>query len=82
MSVVKGHLTESGRISLPAGMRRELGLPKGGPVIIRSEDGAIAIRSAANAAARAQEMYRRFLGDRPGTSVDEFLRWRQQDGRL
>ncbi len=82
MNAAKGTVTESGRISLPAEMRRELGLQKGGGVLLRLEDGDIRITTVARAVARAQGLYRRFLGDRPGTSVDEFLRWRNQDGRL
>lgn len=76
---VRGRVTESGRISLPAEMRKALGVEKGGTVTLRLEDGVVHIHTPEHSARRAQTLYRDFLNGRPGMSVDEFLNWRKQD---
>jgi bifunctional DNA-binding transcriptional regulator/antitoxin component of YhaV-PrlF toxin-antitoxin module len=42
-SILSGRVTESGRLSLPAELRRRVGLDKGGPVRIDIVDGSIRI---------------------------------------
>lgn len=42
---LRARVSESGRLSLPAEMRREIGLEKGGPVRIDLVDGTIRIRT-------------------------------------
>ena len=42
---VRGHVSEAGRLSLPAELRRAVGLERGGPARIELADGAIRIRT-------------------------------------
>lgn len=65
-------VAESGKLSLPAQMRRQVGLEHGGPVLIRVENGEIRIRTVRDAIADLQQRTRRlFAGS--GDSVDRFL---------
>ena len=79
MNAIRGRVTESGRLSLPADFRKTLGLDRGGDVIIELDGSDIRIRSVKAAIARAQALSRQFLGDKPGSSVDDFLAERRRD---
>ena len=79
MNAIRGRVTESGRLSLPADFRKTLGLDRGGDVIIELDGSDIRIRSVKAAIARAQALSQQFLGDKPGSSVDDFLAERRRD---
>lgn len=66
-------VSPSGRISLPASMRKRLGLGKGGNVVIEETENGILIRTTAQAVADVQAWARELIGDRPGFSVDDFI---------
>lgn len=72
---LRGRVSPSGRLSLPAEVRREVGLDKGGLVRIDLVDGAIRIRTMAEVKDRI-----RALAHRSGlvgkASVEDFLTWR------
>jgi AbrB family looped-hinge helix DNA binding protein len=72
-------ITPSGRMSLPADIRRKLGLIAGGSVFIEETEDGIVLRTAAQAVARAQAIARRHTADRPEASVDAFLAARRAD---
>jgi bifunctional DNA-binding transcriptional regulator/antitoxin component of YhaV-PrlF toxin-antitoxin module len=55
---LRGRVSESGRLSLPAEVRREVGLEKGGPVRIDLVDGSIRIRTMSEIKDRIQAMAR------------------------
>lgn len=72
---LRGHVSETGRLSLPAEVRREVGLEKGGVVRIDLVDGAIRIRTMNDVKDRIRTLARDSgLTDR--ASVDDFLSWR------
>lgn len=70
---VQVNITPNGRMSLPADIRKRLGLAEGGQVFIEETDDGVVLRTAAQAVARAQAMAKRFTGGKPEASVDAFL---------
>lgn len=66
-------ITANGRMSLPADMRKRLGLAKGGAVLVEETDDGIVLRTVAQAVARAQALARQYTEDNPEASVDAFL---------
>lgn len=72
-------ITASGRLSLPAALRKRLGLSGGGDLLVEETPNAIVLRTTAQAVANAQELARRYTADRPGFSVDDFLAQRRSD---
>lgn len=73
-------VAESGKLNLPAQMRRQVGLEHGGPVLIRVENGEIRIRTVRDAIADLQQRTRRlFAGS--GDNVDRFLADRRAEAK-
>lgn len=70
-------ITETGRMNLPASLRKRLGLSGGGTVFLEETADGVVLRTAAQAVARAQELARRYTGDR-GSSA-EFIANRRAD---
>jgi AbrB family looped-hinge helix DNA binding protein len=81
MNTLLGHVSKSGRISLPAQFRKALGIENGGAVIVELNDGEIRIRTIDEVIARAQALSRRLLRNNPKASVDDFIAWRRHDSR-
>ena len=73
------NITPNGRMSLPADIRKRLGLTGGGAVFIEETDDGIVLRTAAQAVARAQAIARQFTGSNPDASVDAFIASRRVD---
>jgi bifunctional DNA-binding transcriptional regulator/antitoxin component of YhaV-PrlF toxin-antitoxin module len=70
-----GHVSETGRLSLPAELRRAVGLERGGLVRIELVDGAIRIRTMKDVKDHIRALARDSgLADR--ASVADFLDWR------
>jgi bifunctional DNA-binding transcriptional regulator/antitoxin component of YhaV-PrlF toxin-antitoxin module len=72
---LSGRVTESGRLSLPAELRRKVGLDKGGPVRIDIVDGSIRITTMSEVKDRIRNMARS-SGLTKKASVAGFLDWR------
>ncbi len=72
-----GRVSETGRLSLPAEVRREVGLEKGGVVRIDIVDGAIRIRTMADVKDRVRKLARE-SGLAARASVSDFLGWRAE----
>ncbi len=72
-------VTASGRMSLPADIRKRLGLAQGGAVYVDETDDGIVLRTAAQAVARAQALAKLFTGGNPEASVDAFLARRRDE---
>lgn len=70
---IHAKVSPSGRISLPAALRKRMGLDKGGKVVIEETEDGIVIRTTAQALARVQKWAREVIGDQPGFSVDDFI---------
>lgn len=73
------NITPNGRMSLPADIRKRLGLSSGGAVFIEETDDGIVLRTAAQAVARAQAIAKQFTGSKPEASVDAFLAARRAE---
>lgn len=74
-SSLRGHVSETGRLNLPAELRRAVGLERGGPVRIEIIDGAIRIRTMKEVKERIRALARESgLADK--ASVSDFLGWR------
>jgi bifunctional DNA-binding transcriptional regulator/antitoxin component of YhaV-PrlF toxin-antitoxin module len=73
-----GRVSASGRLSLPAEVRREVGLEKGGPVRIDLIDGSIRIRTMSEVKDRIRALARS-TGLTGNASVSDFLGWRADE---
>ena len=82
MQGVSAKVTDSGQLQLPPEILKALGLDGGGKVVIEVHGSELRIRTFEDLAARAQELSRQLLADRPEASVDDFLahRRRETDG--
>jgi AbrB family looped-hinge helix DNA binding protein len=72
-------ITASGRLSLPADLRKRLGLGGGGELLVEETKDGVILRTVAQAVANAQAIARRYTGDNPDSSVDAFLAARRRD---
>lgn len=79
MKSVLGHVSKSGRLSVPAEFRKAVGLEGGGDVVIELDDREMRILTVRDAIARAQALYKRGLAGEPGTSVDDFIAERHRE---
>lgn len=88
MVVIKGteavmtlqiNITPNGRMSLPADVRKRLGLTGGGAVYLDETEDGVVLRTASQAVARAQALAARYTGGNPDASVDAFLQRRRED---
>ncbi len=77
--LIRGHVSPSGRISLPADSRKAVGLERGGDVIVELDGKDIRIRTIHESVARAQALARQLFADKPNMSVDDFLAHRRED---
>ena len=72
-------ITANGRMSLPADIRKRLGLAQGGALLIEETEGGVILRTPAQAIAHAQALARQYTGTGPEASVDAFLARRRAD---
>ena len=79
MNSIRGRVSESGRLSLPAEFRKAVGLERGGEVVVELEGREIRIRTVDEVVAQAQALTRRLLRDRRDSSVDAFLAERRRE---
>ena len=79
MNFMRGRVSESGRLSLPAEFRKAVGLERGGDVMVELDGKVIRIRTFDEVIAEAQALSRKLLGDGPGTSVDDFIAERHRE---
>jgi AbrB family looped-hinge helix DNA binding protein len=70
---VQVNITPNGRMSLPADVRKRLGLAQGGTVFVEETDDGLVLRTASQAVARAQALARRFTDGKPGAGADAFI---------
>lgn len=71
----RGRVSGTGRLSLPADLRRAVGLEKGGLVRIEVIDGAIRIKTMKDVKEKVREIARS-TGLADNASVGDFLSWR------
>lgn len=61
MSAQRGKLVSGGRLQVPAGIRKELGLADGDTVVMKVVEGELHVRPARTGLARARERLRRYV---------------------
>lgn len=69
---IQVNITPNGRMSLPADIRKRLGLTAGSAVYLEETDDGVVLRTAAQIVAQAQVLARQYR-DAPDASVDDFL---------
>lgn len=67
------NITPNGRLSLPAELRKRLGLAGGGALLIEETDEGLILRTVAQSVAHARMLARKYTADKPEASVDAFL---------
>lgn len=72
------NITATGRMNLPAAIRKRLGLEGGGAVLVEETADGVVLRTVGQAVARAQAIAKRYT-DHPDASVDAFLANRKAD---
>jgi len=72
-------ITPSGRMSLPAEIRKRLGVVNGGALLLEETPDGVILRTVAQSIARAQTMVRKFTAGNTNASVDAFLAQRKRD---
>jgi AbrB family looped-hinge helix DNA binding protein len=72
-------ITPNGRMSLPADIRKRLGLSGGGALLVEETADGIILRTVAQSIAHAQALAKHYDGGREDTSVAAFLARRRQE---
>ena len=75
---IQVNITPNGRMSLPAGIRKRLGLRGGGAVLLEETEDGVVLRTVSQAVARAQAISRGLLDGKPNATVDSFIAERRQ----
>jgi AbrB family looped-hinge helix DNA binding protein len=75
-------IAANGRMSIPADVRKQLGLEKGGEVTLDFDEFGMTLKTAAQRVAKAQALYRKYSKGRPGFTVDEFIAQKRADAAL
>ncbi|WP_126174582.1 AbrB/MazE/SpoVT family DNA-binding domain-containing protein [Altericroceibacterium xinjiangense] len=75
----KVNITPNGRMSLPADIRKRLGLVDGGSVYLDETDEGVVLRTAAQAVTRAQALAKRYTDGSPDAAVEAFLARRREE---
>ena len=71
------NITPNGRMSLPADVRKRLGLTDGGAIYLDETEDGVILRTANQAVARAQALAKQYTGGNPDATVDAFLNRRR-----
>lgn len=72
-------ITPNGRMSLPADIRKRLGLTGGGALLVEETEDGVILRTVAQAIAHAQALAQQYTGDNADASVDTFLARRREE---
>ncbi len=79
MRAVRVRVAKSGRLSIPAGFRKAMGLDRDRHVVIELAGRELRIRTVEEAVAQAQALARRLTAGKPDASVDAFLAERRHE---
>lgn len=71
-------VTANGRMSLPAHIRKRLGLAHGGMVYLEETEAGVVLRTTSQIVAHAQTLAKRYAGE-PGSSVEDFIATRTSE---
>jgi AbrB family looped-hinge helix DNA binding protein len=73
------NVSPNGRISLPAAVRKRLGVASGGALVVEETDTGLVLRTLAQSVSHAQALAARYTSAKPEASVDAFLAQRLED---
>jgi bifunctional DNA-binding transcriptional regulator/antitoxin component of YhaV-PrlF toxin-antitoxin module len=79
MTSVHVKVSETGRLSLPAELRRATGLERGGDVVIELDGRDLRIRTVRQVVEQAQSLTARLLAGSADATVEHFLAARRAD---
>ena len=80
MSVETAHISENGRIVIPAAYRKAMGLKGGEVVTIRMDEDGLHIQSMKQTIKRAQAVVRKYVGEGRSLS-DELIAERRREAK-
>jgi AbrB family looped-hinge helix DNA binding protein len=72
-------ITPNGRMSLPAEIRKRLGVAGGGALLVEETPDGVILRTVAQSIAHAQAIARKYTAGNPDASVDAFIANRKAD---
>ncbi len=72
-------ITPSGRLNLPAAIRKRLGLSGGGALLVEETEDGVILRTVAQSIAHAQALARQYTAGDAEASVDAFLARRRAE---
>ena len=73
------NVAPNGRLSLPADLRKRLGLSGGGALLVEETADGVILRTVAQSVAHARALARQYTADKPEASVDNFLNNRRME---
>ncbi len=76
---VQVSITASGRMSLPADIRKRLGIAGGGALLVEETADGVILRTVAQSIAHAQAIARKYTAQVPDSGVDGFIARRRHD---
>ena len=81
MPAVRVKMGTNGRLVVPAGLRREIGLTDGKTVLLETVEGELRVRPMEDVVQHAQERLRKFLGGKKSLSKELIAERRAEAGR-
>jgi len=72
-------ITPNGRMSLPAEIRKRLGLADGGALLVEETEDGVILRTVAQSIAHAQALAKKYTEGNAAASVDAFLARRREE---
>ena len=79
MNKIRVRISETGRVSIPADVRKIMGLEHGGVVTMELDGNDLRIRTLREGVARAQALARRLVGDGGEILSDELIAERRRE---
>jgi bifunctional DNA-binding transcriptional regulator/antitoxin component of YhaV-PrlF toxin-antitoxin module len=81
MAGIRAKVTQTGRLSFPAELRKAVGLEHGGNVVVELAGNELRIRTVDEVVARAQDLTRQLLSGHATATVDGFLAERRREAQ-
>lgn len=70
---IQVNVTPNGRMSLPADLRKRLGLSGGGTLLVEETPDGVILRTVAQSIVHARALAHKYTANKPEASVDAFL---------
>lgn len=76
---IQVNITPNGRMSLPADVRKRLGLAGGGALLVEETADGVILRTVAQSVAHARALAHQYTANQPDAGVNAFLAARRAD---